>query len=310
MAQTYDIFITYEPEDGSEYARILQQELEKNGYQVYMADGPFDRHIKRALESSEAVLALLTPAYLKQTAVPESRVQEDIETAIRWDKKIISIAANGKFDSLPPRAPRKLKKYVSQERRATVRFDEENLEKDIKALIDNRIERAKDNNNLLYIGLVIAFVTVLVMAGSVLRSGKKSGDKTERVRFAKIYSQTLYNAATVNDPLAQYYLGQVYEKGLGTKADITKAISWYQKGAINGSDSAQLSIAICYLEGNGLEQDTTLAIAWLTQAATSGNAEALERLAQVAESGNEDAIQQLQSLKPADTADSTQTVTE
>lgn len=307
MAQTYDIFITYEPEDGSEYARILQEELEKRGYKVYSADGPFNRHIKRALESSEAVLALLTPAYLKQTEIPESRIQEDIETAIRWDKKIISIAANGKFDSLPPHAPRKLRKYVSQERRATVRFNEENLEADLRSLIENRIERAKDNNNLLYIGLVIAFVTVLVMAGSVLRTGKKSSDESNRIRFAKIYSQTLYNAATVNDPLAQYYLGQVYEKGLGTKADITKAISWYQKGAINGSDSAQLSIANCYLEGNGIEQDTTLAIEWLTQAATAGNAEALARLAQVAETGNEDAIHQLQTLQPTDT---TQTVAE
>ena len=51
----YDVFISYRREDGAQYARILQLELEKRGYRVFLdyeelTDGVFGDEIKEAIK--------------------------------------------------------------------------------------------------------------------------------------------------------------------------------------------------------------------------------------------------------------------
>ena len=49
-------------------------------------------------------------------------------------------------------------------------------------------------------------------------------------------------AASQGNAMAQGYLGEMYEKGLGVNADKTQAIQWYSKGAKNGDSKSKIAL--------------------------------------------------------------------
>ena len=65
---------------------------------------------------------------------------------------------------------------------------------------------------------------------------------------------------------AQYYVGQIYEKGMGIDPDYSAAALWYGKAAEQGYSSAQLSLGYLYEMGLGVEQDSAQALAWYRKA--------------------------------------------
>lgn len=119
-------------------------------------------------------------------------------------------------------------------------------------------------------------------------------------------------AADLNDPEAQYEVGYMYSKGLGTNVDNKEALNWYLKAANQGhalshqnlgllyylgkttprnysraatylTESAEqgwpLSMFILgdlYLTGKGVKQDFVFAYKWLSLAASKGNIKAAE----------------------------------
>lgn len=66
--------------------------------------------------------------------------------------------------------------------------------------------------------------------------------------------------AQSGDLKAQTYVGEIYEKGLGTKPDYRKAASWYQKAANKGYARAQMSLGSLYERGVGVSRDNTTAL--------------------------------------------------
>lgn len=48
--------------------------------------------------------------------------------------------------------------------------------------------------------------------------------------------------AAKGDPLAEYYLGEMYESGLGTPVDLDQALSWYKRSASKGNALAKKKI--------------------------------------------------------------------
>jgi hypothetical protein len=65
---------------------------------------------------------------------------------------------------------------------------------------------------------------------------------------------------------AQFYLGQIHEKGLGVDPDFSAAAQWYRKAAEQGHSSAQTSLAYLYEMGLGVEQDAAEALQWYRKA--------------------------------------------
>lgn len=55
---------------------------------------------------------------------------------------------------------------------------------------------------------------------------------------ARLFQAQVERAET-GESTAQYYLGAMYEEGLGTKADINKALEWYRKSASQGNALAK-----------------------------------------------------------------------
>lgn len=84
--------------------------------------------------------------------------------------------------------------------------------------------------------------------------------------------------AEAGDAEAQYFVGQIYEKGLGTDPDYLQAAEWYRKAADNAYTPAMVNLAYLYEEGLGVGQDPVAALDLYRRAA--GASESLVMLEQ------------------------------
>ncbi len=73
---------------------------------------------------------------------------------------------------------------------------------------------------------------------------------------------------------AQYRLGWLYEKGLGTKQNTSIVAKWYRQAAAQGHASAQYRLGIMSTQGWGMPQDDTKAASYFLEAANKGHAKA------------------------------------
>jgi caspase domain-containing protein/Sel1 repeat-containing protein len=62
------------------------------------------------------------------------------------------------------------------------------------------------------------------------------------------------------DPQAAVYVGEIYEKGLGTASDYTQAAFWYQKAADKGFARGLSDLAYLYEQGLGVPKDPVKAL--------------------------------------------------
>jgi uncharacterized caspase-like protein len=69
-------------------------------------------------------------------------------------------------------------------------------------------------------------------------------------------------AAQDGDPVAQTYVGEMYEKGLGVDPDHATAARWYRLAADQGFARAQVNLAHLYDRGLGVPRDPERAMAW------------------------------------------------
>ena len=76
------------------------------------------------------------------------------------------------------------------------------------------------------------------------------------------------------DPVAQYYLANMYAGGQGTEPDKEKAFQWFEKSAEQGHAKAQFKTGLAYNEGFGTKKDPSKAITWFEKAADQKIAEA------------------------------------
>jgi hypothetical protein len=87
---------------------------------------------------------------------------------------------------------------------------------------------------------------------------------------------------------AEYYVGKIYEGGLGTTPDYAAAARWYEKAASAGHSASQFSLGSLYEKGLGVPADSAKAFSLYRRAAglpdnfvivESGKYEALEKAA-------------------------------
>jgi TPR repeat protein len=100
--------------------------------------------------------------------------------------------------------------------------------------------------------------------------------------------------AKKGNPEAAYWLGQMYDDGLGVKKDADTAISWFRMAAEGGWPGAEFRLGEIYFNGTEELQDFKKARKWLRQAARNGNARAqidLGRLYAKGWGGKKDPIQ-------------------
>lgn len=74
-------------------------------------------------------------------------------------------------------------------------------------------------------------------------------------------------AAEEGDAEAQYYVGQMFERGLGVDPDFEAAAQWYLKASEQDYSAAQIALGSLYEAGRGVPQDSEEALRWYRRAA-------------------------------------------
>jgi hypothetical protein len=79
--------------------------------------------------------------------------------------------------------------------------------------------------------------------------------------------QSLLPKARDGDAVAQTYVGEIYEKGLGLSApDYPEAARWYRQAAKRGHRPAQTNLGSLYERGLGVRQNQAAALEWYRRA--------------------------------------------
>jgi uncharacterized protein len=73
--------------------------------------------------------------------------------------------------------------------------------------------------------------------------------------------------AEAGDAEAMYYVGQIYEKGLGTPPDYAKAAEWYRQAGEKGYGPAAVNLGSLYEQGLGVEKNEVEALNWYRKSA-------------------------------------------
>lgn len=92
--------------------------------------------------------------------------------------------------------------------------------------------------------------------------------------------------ANEGNPVAAYYLGRMYDEGLGVKADTTAALRYFEQADKGYNSDATVQLGLKALRGEGLTKNTDLGIQYLKKAAYAGNENALYELGTLYENGD------------------------
>ena len=69
---------------------------------------------------------------------------------------------------------------------------------------------------------------------------------------------------------AQFYLGILYDLGIGVPQDYAEAVKWYRLAVEQGNANAQNNLGVMYHDGDGVTQDYAEAVKWYRPAADQG----------------------------------------
>lgn len=78
-------------------------------------------------------------------------------------------------------------------------------------------------------------------------------------------------AAEKGDTRAQNNLGVMHEKGLGIPKNYKEALKWYTRAAEQGDMAAKYNLGVMYYKGEGVPQDYVQAHMWFHLAAIQGH---------------------------------------
>ena len=73
-------------------------------------------------------------------------------------------------------------------------------------------------------------------------------------------------SAKQGDAESQVYVGEIFEKGLGTEPNYSLAADWYRKAAMQGNTRGAINLGYLYEKGLGVEKDMVESLNWYRKA--------------------------------------------
>jgi len=110
---------------------------------------------------------------------------------------------------------------------------------------------------------LLALCCVSSAKADAVSAGKRAFARHDYVRAASL----LLLEAERGSPVAQTYLGYMYQYGLGVPRDYVIASSWLHQAAEQGEPTGQFLLGLLFDKGYGVPQDWVEAEVWLDLAA-------------------------------------------
>ena len=117
------------------------------------------------------------------------------------------------------------------------------------------------------------------------RSGRRFPLLTARIMYRRRGSSSRWRNGV---PVAQSYLGFMFETGRGVPQNFTEAAMWYRRAAEQGDSLAQYSLGLLYDEGFGVPRDIVEASKWLNLSTAAASPRAREARAYSRRRGHQD----------------------
>lgn len=146
---------------------------------------------------------------------------------------------------------------------------------------DATARRARTPAVLMILALLCALGAVALsptVRAEMQNPALKDGISAFQAGAFNIALETLEPLAKADNPEAAYWLGRMYEDGLGVKKDVDKAVTYYRKAAAKGLQNAKLRLGEIYFRGTEELQNFEKAHKWLERAAFGGNSVAQREL--------------------------------
>ena len=153
----------------------------------------------------------------------------------------------------------------------------------------NPFERVRTMKTSLSAGLFAALTLVAMPAQAqfgLFKSALVKGDEAYEREDFEAALRHYTKAAKKDDAEAQFKLGRLYDRGVGTEADPAEALIWYTLAAEQGLDMAQTNLGVLYDTGRGTEENNVAAARWFREAARQGNPVAQYNLALMLHQGD------------------------
>jgi uncharacterized protein len=122
---------------------------------------------------------------------------------------------------------------------------------------------ARASRHLVFALAVAALCPVSGANADALSAGKSAFARHDYVRAASLLSLE----AERGSPVAQTYLGYMYQYGLGVPKDYVLATSWLHQAAEQGEPTGQFLLGLLFDKGYGVPMDWVEAEVWLNLAA-------------------------------------------
>lgn len=119
------------------------------------------------------------------------------------------------------------------------------------------------------VGLLLAAGLFAVSTGA--HAGLKEARSAYKNKDYAVALQELKPLVESGDPVAEFYLGLMYDNGEDVVQNYQQAIAWYRKAADKGYGPAQSNLGVIYETGGGVERDFKEAASWYRKAAEQGD---------------------------------------
>lgn len=123
----------------------------------------------------------------------------------------------------------------------------------------------------------------LYRLGEILSTGAEgiAANAEESSHMYQIAASEYLVYAQMGNPEYQYSLGSMYRHARGVEKNMTTALKWISKSAMQGHARAQLALGRIYAKGIDVPRDDRQARYWLDMAAAQGHDEAVAALEQL-----------------------------
>jgi TPR repeat protein len=126
--------------------------------------------------------------------------------------------------------------------------------------------------------LPVALLMAVASAGTAIAGSLEDGLAAFQRRDYPAALRLLQPLASEGDNEPQFYVGIMYENGLGVRRDPDTAYRWYRIAADQDYAPAMTNLGALYATGEGVPQSYAEASAWWRRAADQGDATALNNL--------------------------------
>jgi len=131
-----------------------------------------------------------------------------------------------------------------------------------------------------HLAFALALAVLCLASGAkagALSAGERAFARHDYVRAASL----LLGEAERGSPVAQTYLGYMYQYGLGVPRDYVLATSWLHQAGEQGEPTGQFLLGLLFDKGYGVPQDWVEAEVWLNLAAAHAGGTRQEYFARV-----------------------------